>query len=140
MIDNGAPRHDGPGEADTKAEQHGLRIDERTIPDGSIGACWGRWWRDNDLDSKYGERQRHLHVYPEHYRQAAANGQIECWVYPEDALPEYRRWERGHYIPNHFPRYLQSKAGARQLPAATAAKLIEVMGPRVLGSRGDDVR
>lgn len=117
-----------------RAEREGLKVGHETVPDVSIGQRWGEFWTNGSLDRKHGARKRHPHKYPESYPQSAANGFIDPWIYPEDALPAFRAWLERHYLPTHFPKYLEGKVAKKQLPGATAAKLLTAMVPRRLPS------
>lgn len=87
----------------------GLSVNDKTIPDGSVGIHWGRYWSEHKLDEKYGERIKWEHYYPDYYPQAASNPQTP-WAYPDDALPLFRRWFRNLYLPSKFPDYILKKA------------------------------
>lgn len=87
----------------------GLSVNDKTIPDGSVGSTWGRYWIDNELERDYGQRIKWDHYYPEYYPQAASNPQ-PAWAYPEEALPHFRRWFRSVYLRTKFPEYILRKA------------------------------
>ncbi|MAN80672.1 MAG: hypothetical protein CMM77_02915 [Rhodospirillaceae bacterium] len=87
----------------------GLTVNDKTIPDISVGIHWGKFWEQNDLSTKYGERIKWDHYYPTYYPQAASNPQTP-WAYPDDALPLFRQWFRHHYLPTKFPPYILKKA------------------------------
>jgi hypothetical protein len=86
-----------------------LIVDHRTIPDISVGQCWGAHWNDSQFDGLYGRRVKFQHNYPLYYPQAASNPQLP-WAYANEALPEFRRWFRQEYLPTRFPKYILSKA------------------------------
>jgi hypothetical protein len=109
------------------AIRHDLHVDEHTVPDISVGVCWGQFWTDNRLDAIYGERTRHPHIYPEGFPQRAANP--DAWVYPLGALGEFRSWLQTEYLPTKFPSYIR-----RKLPASAAAMLIEAVETDLIGS------
>lgn len=90
-----------------------LAVNDKTIPDLSVGQLWGRYWTDNSLEKLYGERTRYEHNYPSYYPQALSNPQKPN-AYPDAALPAFRRWFREEYLPTKFPKYLLTKAN--QLP------------------------
>jgi hypothetical protein len=113
------------------AIRHGLRVDDKTIPDGSIGGVWGAKWRDENLDEQYGPRQRHEHNYPEYFPQSASNPQ-NAWAYPVEALPEFRRWMHSVYIPEKLPSYLSSKVSQGVIPPSTAELLLASVTPLAL--------
>ncbi|MBV9882198.1 MAG: hypothetical protein JO276_04240 [Sphingomonadaceae bacterium] len=86
-----------------------LAVNDKTIPDISVGRCWGDHWRDKGFDALYGPRITFPHYYPPSHPQAASNPQ-PAWAYPNAALGEFRRWFRHEYLILKFPRYLLSKA------------------------------
>ncbi|MGI8388051.1 hypothetical protein [Brucella anthropi] len=87
----------------------GLAVNDKTIPDISVGQCWGTFWRENNLDFEFGARKEYMHNFPSYYPQAASNPQ-KPWAYPDAALPEFRRWFRHEYLPTKFPKYILNKA------------------------------
>ncbi|MEM6973736.1 MAG: hypothetical protein AAF577_13105 [Pseudomonadota bacterium] len=95
----------------------GLTVNDKTVPDISVGQIWGRYWSDNNVDQEYGQRVKTDHDYPEYFPQAASNPQ-PIWAYPDAALPAFRRWLRHVYLPTKFPPYILKKAnvlgGGRQ--------------------------
>jgi hypothetical protein len=77
--------------------QAGAKIDDKFVPDVSVGQHWARYWDENSLDKKYGVSRRYHHTYPNYFPQAASNPQpARC--YPESALGEFRAWLRENYI------------------------------------------
>lgn len=115
------------------AIQSGFPIDERSIPDISVGTTWADHWKKKKLDARLGERVQHEHNYPDYFPQAASNPQ-PMWVYPIDALPEFRRWLQNVYLPSKFPAYLSRKIKAGVLPPSTAELLIANVTPPALNS------
>lgn len=111
----------------------GLRVDHRTIPDISVGMTWSTFWTSNKLADKYGERSKCDHNYPEYFPQAKSNPQ-DMWIYPADALGEFRRWLDSHYIPSKFPAYLQGKVAQGLLPPSAAELLLTEVAPIVIGA------
>jgi hypothetical protein len=104
--------------------QAGLQIDSSFVPDGSVGGIWANHWRDNDFDSKFGERKRWEHNYPDYFPQAKSNPQ-PAWCYPEAALPEFRRWMRENYVGGgKFSNYISNKIRQKELPASFAQLVI----------------
>ena len=87
----------------------GLTVNDKTIPDGSVGIHWGKYWSENELDKEFGERIKWDHYYPGYYPQAASNPQTP-WAYPDVALPLFRRWFRNVYLTTKFPKYILTKA------------------------------
>jgi len=86
-----------------------LPINHKTIPDISVGCAWAAYWSDNGLDQKYGERIRCDHDYPPYYPQAESNPQT-IWAYPDEALPEFRKWFKHEYLITRFPKYILTKS------------------------------
>ena len=86
-----------------------LTVNEKTIPDISVGRCWSDHWSNNGLDASIGQRIKYQHNYPSYYPQAASNPQMP-WAYPNEALAEFRRWFRQEYLPTKFPRYILTKS------------------------------
>lgn len=112
----------------------GLKMDQKTVPDISIGVTWGNHWRDQNLTSRHGERQKFDHNYPEYFAQAASNPQ-QMWVYPVAALPEFRIWLQTVYVREKLPNYLDTKVSKGVLPASAAELLlVEVTAPELTTS------
>jgi len=88
--------------------QKGCPIDDHTVPDVSVGQMWSGYWVENDFDSLYGERLKHPHFYPNWFPQSKANP-VEVWIYPAEALGQFRIWIYKQYVPQNFPKYLDSK-------------------------------
>lgn len=93
----------------------GLHIDEKFVPDISVGQAWAKHWEASELHLRFGLQRGYHHNYPEYFAQAASNPQIaKC--YPEDALGEFRRWFRQDYIgEGRFKSYLSRKVSERSL-------------------------
>lgn len=89
----------------------GLSVNEKTVPDISVGMLWSKYWTQESFDSKYGHRVKCEHIYPDYYPQAKSNPQ-EVWAYPNGALHEFRHWFRRMYLPTKFPSYILGKAKA----------------------------
>lgn len=86
-----------------------LPVSDKTIPDISVGRCWGDHWTASDFDAIYGARIKYDHNYPPYYPQSAKNP-LPAKAYPNAALPEFRRWFRHDYLVTRFPRYILTKA------------------------------
>lgn len=86
-----------------------LPVNDKTIPDISVGRCWGDHWNVNDFDAAYGARIEYDHNYPPYYPQSARNP-LPAKAYPNAALPEFRRWFRHEYLTTRFPKYILTKA------------------------------
>lgn len=86
-----------------------LSVNNKTIPDISVGMAWGDHWKTSNFDKTFGARMKYQHSYPDYYPQAASNPQ-PAWAYPNEALAEFRRWFRHEYLVTRFPRYILTKA------------------------------
>ena len=105
--------------------QAGLHIDSSFVPDGSVGIHWSKHWETNNFDQKYGKRQKWPHNYPNYFPQAKSNPQL-AWCYPEEGLPEFRRWMRENYIGDgKFTKYINNKIKRMELPASFSQLVIE---------------
>lgn len=104
----------------------GLPVNDKTVPDISVGGVWGRYWTANDFDAQYGQRIKYEHYYPSYYPQSQSNPQ-EPWAYPDVALPAFRHWFRHEYLPTKYPKYILTKAQylGGQLKAKEIAALYE---------------
>jgi len=101
----------------------GFNLGPAAVPDISVGIGWGKHWVSSKLHEKYGERSRHPHVYPDWFPQYKA-GPVEAWIYPDDALGEFRRWMQQSYLPVKFPAYIESKVRDGTIETANTAKLL----------------
>jgi hypothetical protein len=100
--------------------QSGLHLDDKFVPDISVGHHWSKHWADNKLDEKFGARIKYEHNFPNYFPQAASNPQ-EPWCYPDASLGEFRRWMREEYISEgKFAKYILAKVKQNQLPASFA--------------------
>jgi hypothetical protein len=86
-----------------------LPVNDKTIPDISVGRCWGDHWTASSFDNAYGARIEYEHNYPSYYPQSAKNP-LPAKAYPNTALPEFRRWFRHDYLTTRFPKYILTKA------------------------------
>ena len=86
-----------------------LSVNDKTLPDISVGLAWRNLWNEHRLDEQFGPRVKYEHNYPDYYRQAERNPQ-KPWAYPDEALPRFRRWFRTEYLLTKFPRYILGKA------------------------------
>jgi hypothetical protein len=86
-----------------------LAVNDKTIPDISVGIAWSDHWKKGSLEKLYGARIAYRHNYPSYYPQSASNPQ-PAKAYPNEALAEFRRWFRREYLVTRFPRYILSKA------------------------------
>ena len=86
-----------------------LTVDNKTIPDISVGIAWGKYWAEHDLETHFGKRILYEHNFPSYYPQALSNPQRPN-AYPDGALPIFRQWFKQSYLPTKFPAYILSKA------------------------------
>ncbi|WP_062228800.1 hypothetical protein [Aureimonas frigidaquae] len=112
----------------------GLPVDNRTIPDQSVGQHWARHWSDGGAGLGHNERIPFAHNFPAYYPQAKSNPQ-QAWAYPDSALPEFRRWFRHVYLPTKYPSYILSKHNVLKGGKAEALKLAEMYDPRKVTKR-----
>lgn len=94
----------------------GIIISDKVIPDISVGITWGKFWKDENLDEKCGNREKYPHEYPLYYPQSRSNPQ-PAYAYPDKGLGIFRKWLRQNYIETKFPKYLmgQVKKGTLQV-------------------------
>jgi hypothetical protein len=105
--------------------REGLVVDDKTVPDISVGTTWSNYWNKEDLSTRFGERTKYPHIYPEYFPQSQANGKIDAFVYPVEALGEFRRWLYLQYLPNKYPSYLKSKVKQGAIPASSVELLLK---------------
>lgn len=110
------------------AMRAGLRVDQHTVPDISLGQLWSAYWKENAYEDTYGPRKKHDHNYPDFFPQAASNPQ-HMWVYPLAALPAYRAWLETVYIPTKYPQYLKAKVKEGLLPPSAVEMLVLAATP-----------
>ncbi len=107
----------------------GIIIDDHTIPDGSVGGCWGNYWTRNQLEKEFGARMKYAHNFPEYFPQALSNPQ-EAWCYPDNALKHFRQWFKAEYIFSKFPDYLLRKVKSLSLTHEQKNKILEAVRPK----------
>jgi len=118
--------------------KNGLDLDDRTIPDISVGKAWGSEWEIKGHDEVYGARIKHEHLYPESYRQSGA-GPLGAWIYPVAALPAFRLWLQDDYIENKLIPYLQTKVKAGALIETDVPQIVAAVRPPALPAKGAKV-
>ena len=111
----------------------GAQIGEKLVPDISIGSCWAEHWKSKNLGSKFGDRDKFPHRYPDDHPQSKSNPQTaNC--YPLEALGEYRRWLQEEYLEGgKFAGYLASKR--QVIPPSVAQLAIERLTPKAIEHR-----
>lgn len=104
--------------------QAGLHIDSSFVPDISVGISWSSHWKGVNGDTRFGERQKFEHNYPDYFPQAQSNPQ-EPWCYPDAALGEFRRWFREEYVGHgKFKNYLDGVVSKKKLPIEFARQAL----------------
>jgi hypothetical protein len=106
----------------------GLPVDEKTVPDISIGKGWSSYWKAENLEDEHGPRKKHDHNYPDYFPQSASNPQ-EMHVYPIDALPDFRRWMERDYLPIAFPKYLEKRVKLGLMPPSAVEMVLTKVLP-----------
>ena len=109
----------------------GLPVNQHTVPDGSVGGTWGRYWTANDLEAKYGPRVEYPHYYPPEYPQSASNPQ-GAQAYPNEAWAEFQNWFRTIYLPTKYPTYILKKANLLPGGEGEARQLADMYKPQQL--------
>lgn len=106
-----------------------IMVSDKVIPDLSVGIIWANFWRKNKFADQFGERVSYEHNYPDYYPQSLSNPQSAS-AYPEDALPEFRRWFRHEYITTKFPAYMLKQVAQGKLARNSAMEAIDAMKPK----------
>jgi hypothetical protein len=112
----------------------GMAVNEHTIPDGSVGGTWGRYWTKENLSRTFGERVNYNHYYPVEYPQSASNPQ-PAWAYPNEAWPTFQNWIRTIYLPTKYPIYILKKADMLPGGKSEAARLAAMYEPKQITGR-----
>ncbi len=104
----------------------GANFGTRMILDLSVGGHWGRRWTNARLAARFGTRAKFDHHYPRYFPQSWSNPQ-KANCYPDAALPEFRRWLREEYMPNHLPAYLRDQVRQGKLASDIATTTIDAL-------------
>jgi hypothetical protein len=104
----------------------GVIINDKVIPDISVGITWSNHWAKNNLEAEYGERIKYQHNYPDYYPQSQSNPQAP-WAYPEESLGEFRKWFRKEYIATKFPAYILGQIGKKKITTESATKILNAL-------------
>lgn len=112
----------------------GVSIDSGFVPDISVGKCWAKYWKDNNLQNIHGMTSTFSGQFPDYYPQSAA-GPVDIKCYPEDAIPEFRKWMRDQYFKDKFPNYLSGKVKNKVLAPAVATKILEAHNPPAITAK-----
>jgi hypothetical protein len=106
-------------------------INDKVIPDVSVGIVWSTHWKNNLCDESFGARVTYDHNYPEYYPQSLSNPQ-EAWAYPDSALAEFRVWFKREYIASKFPKYMLSQSSKGKITTALAQKAVDAIAGKVI--------
>ncbi len=109
----------------------GLPVNQHTVPDGSVGGTWGRYWTANNLADKHGERIDYPHYFPPEYPQSASNPQ-PAKAYPNAAWPDFQNWFRTIYLRTKYPNYILKKAKLLPGGAEEARELAAMYEPTAI--------
>lgn len=108
-----------------------LTVNEKTIPDISVGQAWAKNWKEAGLEEQFGVRVPYKHNYPDYYPQSMSNPQ-DANAYPDEALPEFRRWFKQEYLPTKFPKYILNKANVIPGGKEEVLRLANLFSPKEL--------
>ncbi|ACF02593.1 conserved hypothetical protein [Rhodopseudomonas palustris TIE-1] len=108
--------------------RQGVNLGSSFVPDISVGIAWSKYWQKESLDIIHGERKKYIHNYPNYFPQAASNPQLP-FCYPDDALGEFRKWFREHYMQKQLPEYLMKKVKDGALTPSTATAAVAAFKP-----------
>lgn len=103
----------------------GMPFDHETMPDISVGIAWSKHWTDNNLESKHGGRCKFKHIFPEDFPQKDPM----AWIYPVEALGEFRLWMDDIYISEKFGKYLNNKVKKGDLTNVDILALVQAVQP-----------
>lgn len=106
----------------------------RMLLDGSIGLHWGKHWTAKSLESAFGARIKYKHHYPNYFPQSLSNPQ-EAWCYPDEALPQFRKWMREVYEREKLAPYLESQVSQGKISPIEANDTISALQFRGQGTR-----
>lgn len=99
-----------------------ILVNDKIIPDISVGQHWAKYWKSGGFDAKFGNRVEYSHNYPDYYPQSKSNPQ-PAKAYPNESLHIFRQWFEETYLISKFPKYIlnQSKQGKIELNIANKA-------------------
>lgn len=112
----------------------GIIINDKVIPDISVGKAWSSYWESENLEKEHGQRIKYPHDYPPYYPQAKSNPQ-PSYAYPDSALGTFRSWLKDNYITSKLPTYLIGQAKKKNIPIQTANKAIEAFSDLALPNK-----
>jgi hypothetical protein len=106
----------------------GIIVNDKLIPDISVGQAWSSYWRESKLESRHIARINYEHEYPEYYPQAKSNPQ-PAFAYPDTCLGEFREWFRETYITYKLPTYLLGQVRSGKLNDTLSNKVLQTLNP-----------
>jgi hypothetical protein len=110
----------------------GVRINDRVVPDISVGKAWSANWVSNRLADQYGERVSFDHEYPDYYPQSKSNPQ-PAYAYPNSAWGVFQVWLKKNYLEDMpLQKYLTGQVSKGTIERATANKVLEAFSGKTL--------
>ncbi|HDL5357304.1 TPA: hypothetical protein PXB42_002540, partial [Mannheimia haemolytica] len=106
-----------------------FKLDPYSVPDISVGQHWGKYWVNNNLEQKYGERIKYQHYYPDSFPQSAANP-VSAWIYPLQALGEFRLWLMTTYLNEKLEPYLSKKVSDGAIPLIEKQQILNAINQK----------
>lgn len=104
----------------------GCPMDSHTMLDGSVGLVWGNHWTKNGLEAIYGPRLKSPHNFPDWFPQSAVNP-VPVWIYPVQALGDFKLWLYETYVQKNLPSYLTGKVKQNAFLPARANALLQAV-------------
>lgn len=104
----------------------GIPINEKIIPDLSVGKRWSKHWTENDMSVKFGARINYEHNFPDYYPQSKSNPQA-AYAYPNAALGEFRDWLEQTYTKKLLPNYLSTKVQKKEVSISHVNQLMTAL-------------
>lgn len=104
----------------------GIIINDKMLPDISVGRYWSEHWNENELFRKYGDRVKYDHEYPPYYPQSKSNPQA-AYAYPNGALGEFRDWFHANYLVHLYPRYLSNQCSRGMITHNNAVAAVKAI-------------
>lgn len=104
--------------------ERGIFMDEKMLPDISVGKSWSIYWLKNGYDDRFGLRSEYEHNYPDYFPQSVSNPQ-HPWCYPDSSLGAFRHWFRTTYIAGgKFKCYLDGQVKLKKIEGALASEAL----------------
>lgn len=101
-----------------------ILVNDKIIPDISVGQHWSKYWNASDLNVKFGNRLEYSHNYPDYYPQSKSNPQ-SAKAYPNESLHIFRQWFEETYLISKFPKYILNQSKQGKIELSIANKVIE---------------